>query len=77
MNRLRLAIHATTRLHPQILWCALLELMRLEIPLLLAIPRRPGGADTGGSHDAPPADMQPLLGQIRRDQGNHLIAQLG
>jgi len=63
-------------LHAEVPLVALLRLMHLRIPLRGTILRRTGRGDDRGIHDGPSADLQPLLGQIRPDQGKQLLAQL-
>ncbi len=77
MNQLRLAVHANMRLHAEIPLVALLGLMHLRIPLLLAILRRTGRTDDGGIHDGPSADLHAVSRQIRTDPRKELLRPTG
>ena len=76
MNQLGLAIHTDMRLHAEVPLVALLGLMHLGIPLFLPILCRTGRTDDGGINEGPPADLQPVGGQICTDSRKELFPQL-
>src|SRR4026208_266298 len=74
MNQLCPAVYADMGLHAEMPLVALLGLMHLRIPLLLAILRGTGGIDNGGIHNGPAADLQALLRQIFSNPHKELFA---
>ena len=76
VNQLRLTVHTNRRLHAEIPLVALLGLMHLRIPLLLAVLRRTGRTNDGRIHDGPLVDLHAVSRQIGTDPRKALLAQL-